>query len=474
MQQFTITELAGIIGARLQASNSASHMPSFTGVSTDSRTVKAGDCFFAIAGENFDGHDYVGEALAKGAVCAVVSKAVDVKEATGKCLLRVEDTVKALGDLAREYRRQAGFKVVAITGSVGKTTTRQIIFHALSRRFRVHQSPASFNNNIGLPLTLLGADPHDQIVITELGSNHPGEISCLTRIVEPDIAIVTNVHPAHLEGFGDLQTIVQEKSSIAEGLRPNGIFIINGDFEALVTFCRAKGTPFKTFGKSDGCDYQAKNFHSDGTASQFTIDSTQIVLPLAGPGNAENALAAWAACHTLGLGIEDFARALENLPPVSMRAEVLQIETLTVLNDCYNANPASMKNALSILAQLDANQIRRRVFICGDMAELGQHAERLHAELGQTIVQAGVNVLLAVGPLAKIAAEAAEANAEYNIQTGCFPDAKSACQNLHEFIADTDIILVKGSRVAKLETVVDKLKELQTESIVDCRLPNAD
>lgn len=474
MQQFTITDLARIIGATFQASNSVSHVPSFTAVSTDSRKTKAGDCFFAIVGENFDGHDYVGEALAKGAVCAVVSHEVDVEEATGKCWLRVEDTVKALGDLAREYRRQAGFKVVAITGSVGKTTTRQIIYHALSRRFRVYQSPASFNNNIGLPLTLLGADPHDQIVITELGSNHPGEISCLTRIAEPDIAIVTNVHPAHLEGFGDLQTIVQEKSSIAEGLRPGGVFIINGDFETLVHICRTRGRRFKTFGKSDVCDYRAKNVHSDATVNRFTIDDTEIVLPLAGPGNVDNTLAAWAVCHTLGLGIEDFARALENLPPVSMRAEVLQIGTLTVLNDCYNANPASMRNALSILAQLDSNQIRRRIFICGDMAELGQHAECLHAELGETIAQAGVNVLLAVGPLAKIAAEAAEASAEYNIQTGCFPDAKSACQNLHEFIADTDIILVKGSRVAKLETVVDKLKELQTESIVDCRLPNAD
>ncbi|MEJ2701868.1 MAG: Mur ligase family protein, partial [Sedimentisphaerales bacterium] len=157
-------------------------MPFFKGVSTDSRTTKEGECFFAIAGENFDGHDYVGQAFAKGAVCAVVSNDLDLEKAAGKCLLRVEDTVRALGDLAREYRRQAGFKVVAITGSVGKTTTRQIIYHALSRRFPVHQSPASFNNAIGVPLTLLGADPGMQIVITELGSNHPGEIAYLTRI----------------------------------------------------------------------------------------------------------------------------------------------------------------------------------------------------------------------------------------------------------------------------------------------------
>ncbi|MFC1634720.1 UDP-N-acetylmuramoyl-tripeptide--D-alanyl-D-alanine ligase [Planctomycetota bacterium] len=460
MKEFPITELVGIIGAIPQASYTENHMTAFTAVSIDSRTMKAGDCFFAIAGENFDGHDYVSEAFAKGAVCAVVSKEFEEKEAASKCLLRVEDTVQALGDLAREYRRQTGFKVVSITGSVGKTTTRQIIYHALSRRFRVHQSPASFNNKIGLPLTLLGADHHDQIVITELGSNHPGEISHLTRIAEPDIAIVTNVHPAHLEGFGDLQTIVQEKSSITEGLRSDGIFIINGDFEVLVNACRAKSTLFKTFGKSDGCDYQAKNIRSDGTASRFTIEDTQIILPLAGPGNVENTLAAWAVCHAMDLGIEDFTQSMETLSAVSMRAEVLQIGTLTVLNDCYNANPASMKNALSTLAQLDSNQRRRKIFICGDMAELGEYAERLHAELGKEIVQARVRVLLAVGRLAKIAAEAAEVHAEYDLQVRCFTDAHSACQNLHEFIADDDIILVKGSRTAGLEGLVDKLKEL--------------
>ncbi|MEJ2705654.1 MAG: cyanophycin synthetase [Sedimentisphaerales bacterium] len=185
-------------------------------------------------------------------------------------------------------------------------------------------------------------------------------------------------------------------------------------------------------------------------------------------------MAAWSVCQTLGLGIEDFAQALESLPPVSMRAEVLQMGTLTVLNDCYNANPASMKNALGTLAQLDANQRRRRVFICGEMAELGRQAEQLHAELGQAIVQERVHVLLAVGRLASMAAETAKASGGYGLQVECFADVDSACNNLHKFIADHDIILVKGSRAAKLETVVQKLKELQTDSIVDCRLPNAD
>jgi UDP-N-acetylmuramoyl-tripeptide--D-alanyl-D-alanine ligase len=248
MKEFLIADLVKAAGPAPEASSFTSHASSFTGISTDSRTTKAGDCFFAIPGENFDGHDYVLDALAKGAVCGVVSKKLDDEEFADKCLLRVEDTIKALGDLAGEYRRQAGFKVVAITGSAGKTTTRQIAYHALSRRFGVYQSPRSFNNKIGLPLTLLGANSHDQVVIAELGSNHPGEISYLTRIAAPDIALVTNVYPAHLEGFGDLQTIVQEKLSISEGLTPDGTLIINADFGQLVDACRAKGAGFATFG----------------------------------------------------------------------------------------------------------------------------------------------------------------------------------------------------------------------------------
>ena len=461
MKEFSVTHLVKTTAGILEMPSGTGSPLSFTGVSTDSRTVKAGDCFFAIAGEKFDGHDYVSEAFAKGAVCAVVSRKLEADKFAGRCLVRVEDTIKALGVLATEYRRQAGFKVVAITGSVGKTTTRQIIHHVLGRHFRVHQSPGSFNNNIGVPLTLLGAASGVQIVIAELGSNHPGEISCLTRIAEPDIAIVTNVHPAHLEGFGDLQTIVHEKLSISQGLKPEGTLIINADFEPLVNACRARGIRFTTFGQSEGSKYRVKNVRTDGSTSRFTIDDREVCLPLPGPGNVENALAAWAVCSELGLGADDFERALETLPPVSMRAELLHVGTLTILSDCYNANPASMRNALKILAGLEPADKNRLVFICGQMAELGPQAAELHAELGASIAQAGVKLVVAVGELAKIAGQNAKANAEYDLQVKCFPDTICACNNLHEFIKDYDIILIKGSRTAKLEMVVKKLKELQ-------------
>jgi UDP-N-acetylmuramoyl-tripeptide--D-alanyl-D-alanine ligase len=460
MNELLTVDLVKATGAELNAPDFTNRISGFSGVSIDSRTTKAGDCFFAISGENFDGHDYVCDAFAKGAVCAVVDEKFGSAECSDKCLLRVQDTVKALGDLAREYRRQAGFKVIAITGSAGKTTTRQICYHALSRNFNVHQSPKSFNNNIGLPLTLLGADSQTEIVIAELGSNNPGEISYLTRIAAPDVAVVTDVHPAHLEGFGNLQAIVHEKSSISEGLMRDGVLIVNADFENLLDACRATDAGFVTFGKSDDAHYRIRDISLEGPISRFTIDGTQICLPLAGPGNVENALAAWAVCSQFDMQIEDFAQAVENMPPVAMRTELLQIGTLTVLSDCYNANPASMKNALGILAKLDPTGKRRQVFICGDMAELGEQSERLHAELGDFIARTRVGLLLAVGKLAGVAAGAAKRSAEHDLQIKCFDDTLSACNNLHEFIKDYDIVLVKGSRTAGLETAVEKLSGL--------------
>ena len=463
MKEFPISSLAQIINA-----TPVENTGIFTGVSIDSRTIKNGDCFFAIPGENFDGHDYVKKAFEKDASCAVVSKAINKNISTDNLILKVPDTIKALGDFAREYRRKAGYKVVAITGSVGKTTTRQIAYQALSQNFLTHQSPKSFNNNIGLPLTLLSAPPNCQIVIAELGSNHPGEIAHLTRIAEPDIAVVTNVHPAHLEGFGSLQTIIAEKLSISEGLKTKGVFIINADFDQLINTCREKGINCLTFGKSDSADYRALNIKLEAASSQFTIDHIQINLPLAGQGNLENALAAWAICSQFDMTINDFAQAVSKISSVSMRTELLQIGTLTILSDCYNANPASMKNALEILTGLDPARKRRLVFICGDMAELGKHSEPLHTELGTSIARKNIELLIAVGKFAKIAADAVKTTSKQkqnslkpaSIHIKCFQDSISLCNNLHEFIKDYDIILVKGSRTARLEIVIEKIKEL--------------
>ena len=470
MREFSVTALAQIIRAPVDSSVNAGpaapfHSSFFTGVSTDSRTTKPGDCFFAIVGDNFDGHDFLAEAFSKGAACAVVRRDTKTGKFADRTVLKVDDTIKALGDLAREYRRRGNFKVVAITGSVGKTTTRQIVHHVLSQHYQVYQAPNNYNNNIGLPLTLLGAGPNHKIIVAELGSNCPGEIAYLTRIAQPDVAMVTNVHPVHLAGFGDLQALTQEKLSISEGLRPGGDLIVNGDCDLLVKTCRAKGEKVITFGKSDRGHIQVRNITYSDFNSSFTIEGTQVCLPLPGPGNVENALAAWAVCSRLGLTIHNFGRALKTVSAVPMRAEFLHIGTLTVLNDCYNANPASMKNALDILVRIGFAQKRRLVFICGDMAELGRQTRRLHAELGVWVAKAKIQLLVAVGKFACVTAAAAKRRAEHKVQIKSFEDTASACNNLEKFIEEYDIILVKGSRVAKLEMVIERLKALFSSGV---------
>jgi len=451
LNQFSLKLLARIINAEPALISAAC----FTTVSTDSRTTRPGECFFAIAGENFDGHDYVADAFAKGAACAVVDK--DIRQA-GQNILKVGDAVKALGDWARWYRREMNFNVVAITGSVGKTTTRQIIYHVLSRHFRVSQSPKNFNNYIGLPLTLLAARPDDEIVVAEIGANRPGEVSYLTRVACPDIALVTNVYPVHLSGFGDLRTIAREKLSIAEALRPDGTLIINQDCKTLAEACREKVLSFVSFGKSPASDMQVTDISHTGRDSSFTINGCRLTLPLLGLANVENACAACAVCSRFGITVEDFAHALSTLPAVPMRAELLNIGNLTILNDCYNANPASMKNALDILLNLAKDSHRRPVFICGDMAELGRQSDALHVELGRMVANAKVKLLITVGTLAKLTAKTARAAAQYNMHIESFDNTASLCNNLKELIKDSDIVLVKGSRSVGLEKAADALK----------------
>ncbi len=459
MKEHTVQKLAQIIKAPTSRQDAR-----IASVSTDSRSVKDGDCFFAIPGPNFDGHSFVSQALKKGAVCAVVKRGIELPDTDEKCLLRVNDTVRALGGLAAHYRTECGFKVIAITGSVGKTTTRHIITHILSSRCRVFQAPKNFNNQIGLPLTLLAARPDNEFVVAELGANKPGEIAYLSRIAQPDLAIITNVCPAHLEGFGSLETIIEEKLSIAEGLSSDGCLFINGDYEDLVATARRRRLRFNTFGFSDNCNVHPQQSDWNYDSSRFAIGSEMINVPLGGRGNLENALAAWTVCNELGFTAEQFAAAVKNLPSIPMRAEIKHFGTITVIDDCYNANPGSMKNVLDMLSKMAAGDKGRPVFICGDMAELGRQSEQLHKELASVIVKAGVRLAVAVGPMAALAASTAQELADYDLLVQTFADADSAADNMHKFIKDYDIVLVKGSRTVALEKIVQKLQQLFTES----------
>ncbi|MBM4103247.1 MAG: UDP-N-acetylmuramoyl-tripeptide--D-alanyl-D-alanine ligase [Planctomycetes bacterium] len=451
--------LRQVLGARPNGHDKDAEMI-IHGVSTDTRTIRRGDCFFAVIGPNFDGHNFVVGALEKGAACVVVQKQVALPSELQCRALWVEDTVKSLGRLAAWYRGRLKAKVVAITGSAGKTTTRHIIHHILSRRFNCHQATGSFNNHIGLPLTILSARDEHDVLVLELGTNHPGEIGYLTRIAAPDIAMVLNAAPAHLEGFGSIDNIIREKLSIQEGLAGGGLFILNGDQPELVAYAKTLNRPFITFGVSPTCDIRAQNLQTDGDAGQLTIEGRTMTIPLPGRANLLNVLAAWAICKAVGVSLPDFAEALSSLQPVVMRMSVESVGPIKIINDCYNANPASMANALDYLATVSQKEQRRAVFVAGCMAELGSASAKLHYELGQRAAQAGIGCVAAAGAFASdIIAGAVGAGFDASAcQT--FTTTQALCDNLHNFIQPADIILVKGSRAAGMEKAVERLRSL--------------
>lgn len=455
MQPIPIQQIAEIVEGRFQDA-SADVSGSVCGVTIDSRTASAGQLFVAIAGETFDGHDYLAAAFEKGAVCAIAARPV---EAPGPVIV-VTDTIAALGRLAAWYRRQLRARVIAITGSAGKTSTRQMLCRVLGEFYRCRQSPKSFNNDIGVPLTLLSAEADDELLLVELGSNAPGEIGALSRMTAPDLAVVTFVGPAHLAGFGTVEKILHEKASIAGGLVPGGTLYINGDQPDLVTHVkRTYAIAPVTFGTTDTCDIIGSDFALNGGSGALTLEGRRIEVPLSGRAALMNVLTVWSVCRDLKVPLSDFAAVIGRLEPVSMRLEVQRCGSLTILNDCYNANPASMANALECLRTFQRDGSARRVFVAGTMGELGDASADLHFELGQRAASEQVDVLLAAGDFAADVLLGA-IQSERTLLVQAFENTGQLCDNLHKYIRPDDIVLVKGSRRAGLERAVERLKEL--------------
>jgi UDP-N-acetylmuramoyl-tripeptide--D-alanyl-D-alanine ligase len=429
-------------------------------VSIDSRNIPKGCVFFAIKGENHDGHDYVGKAIESGAVCAVVQK--EIPSVDKSKLLVVDDTIVAMGRLGGFVRRDGKFKIVAITGSAGKTTTKNMLSAVIGSKFKCFASPKSFNNNIGVPLTIFAAPANCEIVISELGTNHIGEIEVLSKMIEPDVAVITTVCPAHLEGFGSLDAIVKEKVSITAGLKKGGKFFINGGKKELLDYCKKNNLKFTTFGTTSDCDIFVEDIRLTGDKSVFTVEGVEVNLPLIGKANVENVSAAWAVAKHFGFSAAEFADAISKIRPVAMRMEILQFGALGVISDCYNANPGSMENALQSLALAAEQKKKRSVFIFGKMGELGGESQRLHIELGRQIAQYKIPVFLTIVGDAAIAAETARKFGRSDNVSTVFSNVEELTDNLHKFVKPDDIVLVKASRSQHFEKVVDKLKGLFT------------
>ena len=437
---------------------------SIHGVTIDSRAIVPGQAFVAIRGERFDGHAFAAEVARKGAACIIAERPVDLPSDNATPVLTVNSTLGALTALANWYRDQLSACVIAITGSAGKTTTRSILHHVLSRFYRCHQAVKSFNNHIGVPLTILGAPADTRMLILEIGTNHPGEIEPLARIAKPDAACITLIGPAHLENFGTIENILREKASIARGLKPGGTLYINGDQPALVAFAKTLGCRVMTFGTAGSCDIIGTGLDTEGLTGTLTIEEKKISVPLPGKANLMNVLTVWSICRGFNISLSDFAEAIATVQPVAMRLATETIGRATLLNDCYNANPASMANALDTLSRLTRQKQQRAVFVAGSMGELGPTAAELHRQLGRQAVEAGVACLLACGPFARDIADGALAAGLNAEACKTFESTAMLCDKLHSFVRPADIILVKGSRSAGLEAAIEAVKTaLKTE-----------
>jgi len=433
-----------------------------TGVSTDSRRVRPGEMFVALRGERFDGHAFVEAALGAGASAVLVERNVPLtaeERQRGVAVLKVDNALEALGRLARFYRRelQHSIRVVAVTGSNGKTTTREMIYHAMSRYRKGHRSPHNYNNAVGVPLTLLGLEPEHEFAVVEMGTSGPGEIAALARIAEPDIAVITQVGPSHLEGLRDLDGVSGEKMGIVAGLREHGVLIVGLDHQGVFDRARALGCHLITFGMSERADVSALRVWREGSRLGFeTNDRCTVELPAAGLHNVSNALAALAACRRLGLTTRQFADALRDFQPVPGRLSARQVNGITILDDSYNANPSSMAAALAEIASRTA--AGRRIFVCGDMCELGAASEQYHRDLGRAIAAAPVDLLLTVGSQAARTAEAALEAGMGRARVQRCTTAKRLARLIKALLHDEDVILVKGSRAMALEEVVRALE----------------
>lgn len=432
------------------------------GIATDSRGDLTDKIFFAIVGKNLDGHDYIEKAVANGAVELVVQRDITISPSIYERKVnvhKVPDTVEALGKLAKYYRTNhvSQVQTIAVTGSNGKTTTREMIYHVLSKKYIGTQSQKNFNNAIGAPLSILEIENNHDFAVIELGTNAPGEINYLSMITQPDISVITSIGPSHLEGLKSVSGVCIEKTAIAHGMKPGGVVICNGANPEALAILERGGHKTITFGLTENCQLWAAKIRPDGQGGISFETNDRVLVQLAVPGrhNVSNALAALAVCRRMDITTADFAELIKDFNAVSGRLNIKHINGFTLIDDSYNANPASMAAALEVLNDQPGN---RRIFCCGDMGELGDNTIELHRELGRNIAQSKTDYLITAGPLTQYSAQAAiEAgfNAEKTITA---TDSKQAAERLLEIIESGDTILAKGSRSAKMEQIVEAIK----------------
>jgi UDP-N-acetylmuramoyl-tripeptide--D-alanyl-D-alanine ligase len=466
MHPLPLSQLRSIVGGKpLTSAPEGNHF--VRAVCTDSRSLQPGCLFVAIRGENHDAHQFVPALRSTSSGGAVVAALVE-KECpsypAGVYVLLVPSTRAAMGKLASHIRHQFTGSVIAVGGSNGKTSTKHLINAALSCKLQGSISPKSFNNDIGVPLTIFNHDPLFQFLVLEMGTNHHGEMKLLSDMAEPDIAVITSISHEHLEGLGDLSGVRREEAAILSGVSPKGLLVVNGDDAELLPHLAPFPGKQVTFGFGEHNDLFATQVRLSGTGTTFNLNGSrrEVFVPLLGRHTATNALAALAVARRLGLEEDAVIAALASATGPEMRQQLQSIRGITVLNDAYNANPASVRNALETFLALGTPAAARRVAVLGEMRELGDESDELHRQLGRHAAALPLDRLVFVGRQGKLMLEAAEKCGFPASRLAWFSDSASAVPLLRDELREGDHLLLKGSRGVRLEAIADLLQSPDT------------
>ncbi|KRE51981.1 UDP-N-acetylmuramoyl-tripeptide--D-alanyl-D-alanine ligase [Paenibacillus sp. Soil724D2] len=463
MIERTLEQMTDMLGVEsvLVTSTSADRDISIMGISTDTRTIRPGSLFVPLIGDHFDGHAYASDAYSKGAAAALWQDD-HPHPPEGMPIIRVKDTLTALQQLAKSYRKQLPVRIIGITGSNGKTTTKDLVAAVLGSTFQVHKTRGNLNNHIGLPLTLLELEETTQFAVVEMGMSGRGEIELLSHLAEPEASIITMIGESHMLQLGSREEIARAKAEIVSGMPSGGLFVYNGDEPLIEQALAERGLPEGLrrirFGSGAGNDLFPTDIRMDADGAHFQINSPvypELFIPLLGTHNVINALAAIAIGEAFGVSPEGIAAGLRSLQMTSMRIEKLTAASgLTVLNDAYNASPASMRAAIDLTEQLSG--FGRKFLVLGDMLELGEHEEEFHRGIGRMLSPERVDYVFTFGRLGRlIADEAAQQFPKACVRA--FDDKEQLAAELGAEVRADDLVLVKGSRGMRLEHVVNAL-----------------
>ncbi|NFV12150.1 UDP-N-acetylmuramoyl-tripeptide--D-alanyl-D-alanine ligase [Clostridium sp. FAM 1755] len=432
----------------------------YNSVSTDTRKIKKGDIFIALKGENFNGNNFVETAIEKGADLCIVSELVFDKEKINKSsyVVKVENTNKALLDLAKYYKSKLGIKVVAITGSTGKTSTKDLVAAVLSEKYKVFKTEGNFNNEIGLPLMIFKLDKSYDIAVLEMGMNHFNEIHNMAEAAKPDIAIITNIGISHIENLGSRKNILKAKLEVTDFFDNDNALIINGDDDLLSDFESDKYKVYK-IGTENKFDFNGQKLILEEESIEFDIleqgkiayKNFKVNVP--GKHNLLNSLTAIACAKILDMDYEDIQNGIKNLKATSMRLDIIRENGFTIINDCYNASPDSMKAAIDVMENING---KRTIVLLGSMMELGNESYKAHREVSEYAKEKGIDLLFSIGEFNEAYREGFEEVNKDNYKS--FLNNKEAAKYIKNIIRDGDVILVKASRAMRLEEIVEELR----------------